>query len=65
MGAFYAPKMDFENIFFRGTYTVHLTPRRRGLIWRTYLWAGGFQRYRKSLKIGHKQFYGQLNDKEW
>ena len=41
------------------------TPRRRGLISHAYLWGGGFQRYRKSFKIGHKKFYSQVNDKEW
>ena len=46
-------------------YAHRLTPRRRGLISHTYLWAGGFQRYRKSFKIGHKPFYSQVNDKEW
>ena len=42
-----------------------LTPRRQGLISHTYLWGGGFQRYHKSFKIGHKPFYSQVNDKEW
>ena len=42
-----------------------LIPRRRGLILHTYLWGGGFQRYRKSYRIGHKPFHSQVNDKEW
>ena len=25
----------------------------------------GFQRYRKSFRISHKQFYSHVNDKEW
>ena len=42
-----------------------LTPRWRGRISHTYLWAGGFQQYHKSSKIGQKPFYSQVNDKEW
>ena len=49
----------------KGTIDCHLTPRRWGLISQTYMWGGGFQRYRKSFKIGHKPFYSQVNDKEW
>ena len=41
-----------------------LTPPRPGLISHTCLWGGGFQRYHKSFRIGHKPFYGQVNDKE-
>ena len=41
-----------------------LTPRRRGCISHAYLWVGGFQRYRKSFRIGQKPFYSQVNDKE-
>ena len=37
-----------------------LTPRLRGCISHTCLWAGGFQRYRKSFKIGQKPFYSQV-----
>ena len=43
----------------------HLTPKRRECISHTCLWAGGFQRYRKSFKIGQKPFYSPVNDKEW
>ena len=38
-----------------------LTPRRQGHISHTYLWAGGFQQYRKSFKISQKPFYSQEN----
>ena len=50
---------------FNTSKTQLLTPRRWGLISHTYLWGGGFQRYRKSFKIGHKPFYSQVSDKEW
>ena len=43
---------------------THLTPRWRELISHTCQWGGGFQRHRKSFKIGQKQLYSQVNEKE-
>ena len=47
-----SPFLTLFNPQAAGPYLTHLPVGR------------GFQLYRKSLKIGHKQFYGQLNDKE-
>ena len=48
----------------RSDVAESLNPQEAGAYF-THLWGGGFQRYRKSLKIGHKPFYSQVNDKEW
>ena len=43
----------------------HINPSEAGAYF-THLPVGqGFQRYRKSFRIGHKPCYSQVNDKEW
>ena len=42
-----------------------LNPQEAGAYFTHLPVAGGFQRYRKSFRIGHKPFYSQVNDKEW